>query len=382
MSPFVRYVLLVLIVCTAGVRPSIAEPEAIRIGWIGPLSGNSAVLGVDSVEAARIAVDEANSRGGLSGRKLELVVEDDQYDTTKSMTAYQKLYASGVRQFLISTYGATFALDAQVVRDGSIVINPLDCNNDIAALSDNIFCVATESESVGRALADHIQNHARGKVGLIYDERNPFMTLVANVIKQRLSPESLVLSEAVDQNSITSFRPLITRARQLDLTALILLGHDPMGQAMREARSARIDAAFYTVGTITSPGFQELAGESANGARVAFWEASQTPALQAFLEKFQGRAGRPPILQLATVPSYDAARMLIDAISTSIKATGDVTSSGVRAALLNVRNYPGLSGMLTMDQDGAVRSIQERIYKFKAGKLELEDNATITEDAE
>ena len=126
----------------------------IRIGWSGPLTGNSAVLGIDSVEAVRIAIDKVNAQGGIKGRTIELIVEDDQYDTAKAVSAYSNLVNRGAVVIIASTYGGVMATGQKAVKDKVIVINPLDSNNDLAALPENTFSIATESESIGRIIAD------------------------------------------------------------------------------------------------------------------------------------------------------------------------------------------------------------------------------------
>ena len=55
----------------------------IKIGYIGPLSGPSTVLGMDAIKAIEIAVDDANAKSGDSDRKIKVIAEDDQYLTQK-----------------------------------------------------------------------------------------------------------------------------------------------------------------------------------------------------------------------------------------------------------------------------------------------------------
>ena len=70
--------------------------EDIRLGWIGPLTGNSAAVGVDSVKAVQVAVDQANREGGVNGRKIKLLVEDDGYITQRLGGAFTVHTASGL----------------------------------------------------------------------------------------------------------------------------------------------------------------------------------------------------------------------------------------------------------------------------------------------
>ena len=346
------------------------DAVTIKIGWTGPLTGNSAVLGIDSVQAARIAVDEANSHGGINGRQIELLVEDDQYDTAKAVTAYNKVVAQGAIAVLSSTYGGVFATAERAGKDKVVVINPLDCNNDIARLTENTFCIATESESIGRVLSEDIVKNKLDPVAVIYDEKNPFMVLVQGVIEKNHNTEPNYYFAGVNQET-ADYKSLLLRIKSRGAHSIVFLGHDPMGQAMREARALGISAQFYTVGTITSPGYQKLAGDSANGTLVAYWEAPRSNEFENFIKQFQAKVGRPPILELATIPTYDATNILILAIKAAPLVSGRPEISAMKTGLYNLKDYAGLSGKISMDPDGAVRTIRETIYKFDSGKLSL-----------
>ena len=341
--------------------PDAVKPDAIKIGWIGPLTGNASVLGIDSLAAVKMAVEEANA---ADGAKIELLVEDDQYDTAKAVTAYAKLVAQGAKALVLMTYGGVFATAPRAVNDGVIVIDALDCNEDIAKLPENTFCIATKSETVGEVLAEDIGKKSLTPVAVLYDEKNPFMELVQRVLRSKYGSAPNYFG-GIDQAS-ADFKSEMARIKAAAPKSIVLLGHDPMGQAMREARAVGITAPFYTVGTITSPNFQALAGDAAEGALVAFWEAPDSAQAKTFMQTFSGRTGKKPTLELATTPSYDAANILIAAVRAAGPAAG---AAAVREQLLKVRDYPGVSGQITMDSDGAVRTIVEHLYRFEKGVL-------------
>ncbi|EKD24468.1 MAG: hypothetical protein ACD_81C00008G0001, partial [uncultured bacterium] len=58
------------------------------------MTGGVAILGEEAAKSIQIAVDEANANGGINGRQIKFIVEDDQYDTAKSISAYEKLVNS------------------------------------------------------------------------------------------------------------------------------------------------------------------------------------------------------------------------------------------------------------------------------------------------
>ena len=346
--------------------------DPIKIGWSGPLTGNSAVLGIDSVEAVRIVFDEVNAHGGIAGRSIELLVEDDQYDTAKALSAYTSLVNRGVAIIIASTYGGVIATGNKAVKDDVIVINPLDSNNDLAVLPENTFSIATESESIGRIIAEEIASKKEFPVAVLCDNANPFMVLVSNILKEKLGHSDGFVFDGYEP-STQEFRSFITKIRAKKIRSLVLLGHDQMGQAMKEARNMGIQAQFYTLGTITSPGFQKLAGEAANGTKVAYWQAPRGDKYQALIETFILRLKRPPILEIASIPSYDVANIVIDALRYSIGNNADqpINVDQIKKYLYGIKGYQGVSGVITMDPDGAVRTIRESIYTYNNGELTI-----------
>jgi|GEM_PF-4819351 len=130
--------------------PAVGQQSPIKIGWIGPLTGNAAVLGVDSVPAMELVFDEINSSGGINKLPIKLLVEDDQYITAKSVAAYNRLvHQEGVKVIVVVTYGGLFALAPVAEKDGVLLVNPLDCDERIALLPSNTLCIAKLTEDLG-----------------------------------------------------------------------------------------------------------------------------------------------------------------------------------------------------------------------------------------
>lgn len=348
--------------------PASPTNSAITIGWTGPLTGNSAVLGADSKAAVEMIIAEENAHGGINGHPLRLAAEDDSYETGKAITAFSRLVDQEHAVAVIaSTYGGLFAAAPIAEKKKVILIDALDCNDDLAALPSFTFCVATQSESVAQALAKSTLAAGYSSALFLVDAKNPFMTLVARNLAELLHPKvKFEISELLNPNE--DVKPILTKQRAAQ--AIFFLGHDPMGRAMAEARALGSKAQFYTVGTITSPGFQSLAGAAAEGALVAYWEAPRGSAYDDFIREFTQRTGHAPALELATLPSIDAVTLLIRALREAVPpgaATAD--PDRLKRSLLAVKDFEGLSGKITVDSDGAVRSLRERIFVFRGGRL-------------
>jgi branched-chain amino acid transport system substrate-binding protein len=310
-----------------------------------------------------LAVDQVNSKGGINGNHVRLVIEDDGYNTAKSISAYSKMVSIDKPSVIfMQTYGAIFALGHKPEKDNVVVIDVLDCNDDIAALPKNIFCLATQTESVAAGFVSDILKNKYETPFILYEENDPWMEFIQKSSVQKLDQHGIKAIHEGVQASVTDFKSLLLKAKSKKVDAIIFLGNDQMGTALKQARDLGLQSQFYSVGSMTSPGFQALAGDAAQNTLVSFWESSESLIHTEFLNAYSSKYGAPPILQLAAVPAYDAAKISLELLR--VKSQSDLGSQ-----LLKVKNYQGLGGRITFDKDGAVRTIHEKLYIFKNSKL-------------
>lgn len=365
--------MMIMAILASGCSPRTIDektPETIKIGYIGPLSGPSAVLGMDAIKAIEIAADEANAVGGIDGVPIKVVAEDDQYIPEKTLTAYNKLVQfDDARIILVATYGGVSALKGQAKKDGVVIIDPLDCNSQLAAVDENIFCLATETESIGESLAGHMADKGMKRAGVLYSTKDNFMSLVADSFKKKLVESGGSVVEENYAYTDTDFKTQLMKLNEIGPDVIVFLGHDETGLAMKQAREIGVTAQFMATGTITSPGLQESSGGAAEGTLFAYWEPSSENALaKAFEEKFAAKAGRPPILPLTTHPAYDTMKVLTEKVLPSAaRFPKSEQAIAVKQALIGVNGYLGTTGEITMGIDGAVR-IKETVFKLEGGK--------------
>jgi branched-chain amino acid transport system substrate-binding protein len=340
-----------------------SETGPIKIGYIGPLTGPSAVLGMDAVKAVEIAVSEANAKGGIDGRQIELLIEDDQYLTKNTVSAYDKLvHTDKVKILLVASYGGMFAVKDRALRDDVLIINPLDCNKDVADADKNILCLATETESIGRVLAGQMLDEGRETAGIMYSTKDTFMALVADSFKKAFEAKGgKVLVESFNYED-DDFRTQILKLKEMEV--FVLLGHDEVGLIMKQVGTLGMDKPFFTTGTITSPVAQELAGGNEEDTVFAFWEAdAKNQKAKEFNDKFTKLVGRGPILSLTTHPAYDVVKILTDVVLPKTKSTD---ADKVKAELLKVVNYEGVTGKVTFSKEG-LAPIQEKAFRLMGG---------------
>ncbi len=328
----------------------------IKIGWIGPQTGQAAVLGMDSATAVELAVKKINDNGGINGRPLKLFLEDDQYATPKAINAYQKLvHVDGVKILIMETYGAVFALAGEAKKDGVVIFDSLDCNTPLVNLGNNIFCLGVESESIAKNLAAYSTEQGYKKVGVLYFNSDTFMPYVKDVFVKEYKGETLTEGYSAGTND---FRTMLSKMRDVD--ALVLLTYDEGGSAMRQAREMGLKMPFLMPGTATSPSLQEASRGAAEGTIFTFWKAPKDHGVaKVFTDNFTAIKGRAPILDSATYPSYD----VVLAITEALKANSSETVSKQEISKVS---FEGVTGLVKFDQDGSSRT-QMTVFKLHNG---------------
>ncbi|MEI6553185.1 MAG: ABC transporter substrate-binding protein [bacterium] len=359
-------VVIIAFLLISALNNTLNQDKIIKIGYIGPITGPSAVLGMDAIKAIEIAVDESNAKGGINGKQIQLIAEDDKYLSKDTVNAYNKLVnVDKAKIILISTYGGVFAVADKVKSDGVVVIDPLDCNKDLANSNKNIFCLATETESIGTSLAQNLASTGGKKAAILYSTKDSFMSIVANAFDSEFSKNGGVTMKQGFNYDDTDYRSQLLKIKEYNPDALVILGHDEQGFIMKQARELGINAKFMTTGTITSPVAQQNANGTAEGTLLAFWDsAKNSPNVKDFETKFTAKVGRPAIFPLTTHPAYDTVKILTDIVLPKI--SGNVTGNKVASELLNVSNYQGVTGGVTIDKDGGAR-IKESVFKLVKG---------------
>ncbi len=132
------------------------DPKVLKIGSMGPLTGENSSYGISVRNGAQIAVDEINAASGIDGMKLELCFEDDEADPQKAANAYSKLMDENVKAIVgATTTDATIALGELTQRDNILQITPSGSGRDCTKY-DNAFRICFTDPLQGTFMADYI----------------------------------------------------------------------------------------------------------------------------------------------------------------------------------------------------------------------------------
>lgn len=352
--------------CSSGVteRAPQEKAEPIKIAWIGPLTGAVASLGIDNLHGVRLAVTVINEQGGIEGRPLQLIVEDDQLDPKLTVSAYQKAKLQGANAILSPSYSGLLSVVNDADATKTVLINSLDTSEEIASAGEYLFAVGIYDEGIGYRLAEFIHNNLNGRtVAIIYNNEDAFMSLVKNAFADRfVSLGGRVTLSAEYSYDTTDFRTILLKARQAGADALVVLGYDEAGFILKQARELGINITILGTDTFTSKNFLANAGSAAEGIYITSWDAS-TPDYAGFLEQFKAAYGTAPDQPLFSAAGYDAVMVLAQAMR-----QGGVSGKELHDTLYLIENTQGITGVLTMSPDGVVRTVREDVFQLQDGK--------------
>src|SRR6185369_1198642 len=165
-KPFVLLLILSLLVCF---RPPPQNSETVRIGVFLSLTGATASYGVSALNAIKLATEEANQKGGLNGKQIELVVEDDHSNTQEVPGIVTKLIKEAQVDALIAEPVSTRAMAAAPIAQANqvVMISSASVKPELTMHGDYIFRACFISSTEGEAIAQFAVKKLKARTAAI-----------------------------------------------------------------------------------------------------------------------------------------------------------------------------------------------------------------------
>lgn len=348
-------------------------PDTVKIGVFLSLTGATASYGVSALNAIKLATEETNQNGGINGKKIELVVEDDHSNTQEVAGIVMKLIKEAKVDALIAEPVSVRAIAAAPIAQTHqvVMISSASVKPELTMQGDYIFRACFISSTEGEAVAKFAANKLKAKTAaIIADDKNDYAVVLAAFFREsfeRLGGKVVSVQKyaANDQdlsaqlNAIKAAKPDIIFAPGFYTTAPLVA---------RTVKRLAIKATLIGSDGWDSPDLLAGGAEPFAGVYFAnhFWVGSNEPLVQQFVSNYRTKYGQPPDAGAAT--AYDAARLLFDAF----KRAKSTDKSAVREALAVTKDFPGVTGKITIDDN---RNAQVPVYMLridKNGKFSLE----------
>jgi branched-chain amino acid transport system substrate-binding protein len=355
-----------LAACTGGAPKS----DEIVIGEFGSLTGTTATFGQSTHNAVLMATEELNAAGGIGGKKVRIIVEDDQSKPEEAATAVTKLINQDKVVALIGEVASTRSMAAAPIAQANRIpmVSPSSTNPQVTAIGDYIFRVCFIDPFQGSVMAKFAFNTLKAKrVAILYDVRNDYSVGLRNFFTAKFKElGGEIVAEQSYGEGDSDFRAQLTQLKSLKPDAIYTPGYyTEVGTIARQARDLGIPAPLMGGDGWDSPKLFEIGGAAINGSYLSNHNSVDDPApnIQKFVKAYKEKYNAVPD-SLSSL-GYDAANVLFDAI----KRAGSTEGPKIREALASTKDFVGVTGTITIDKDrNAVKPAV--ILKVKDGKFE------------
>lgn len=344
------------------------EEDVINIGYIGPLSKRATDLGVAPSKAIKLAVEQYNANKKSYEPRINVYLEDDQWDKKNALPAYKRLRAEhNVKVVFISNSDGTIAISQQAKKDRVIVVNPTNNDAILDKLNNNIFKIAKRTEETHSIIAYRIIDLGLKKV-LIMHYPNDFMTLGANTCKDILTKNGIETKVVSFKKEKKDFREELKTYKKEGYDALVFFGYKEYGYAMKQARDLNINAKFFGSTVLLAEGYYENSEGAIKGTECLFFTPENGNLLLAedFFKAYKEKYKETPFSVWPPMQAYDASNIVINQLKTYTSSGKEIENfdDWLREKLLNVRYYEGVCGNISINPNGSSSGIYFSLYEY------------------
>ena len=329
-----------------------AQGATIKIGMCVPVTGPAAEQGLWAQNGAKLALAAVNKAGGVLGKQVELVIEDDQTTNPGIVLAFSKLAAqSDIVAFLGSVRSTqVHAMAPDVLKLGKpVMIGGTDPT--LTHMGNQwLFRFRPNDSYSGRVIADFGVNTLGKKKWAVVHSTDAFGTAGGKALTAAL--EKLGAPPVLDQgyaNQSQDFTPVVLAVKQsgADVLGSYFTFENDLGIFARQLRQLGVTIPWVGSPTTVNVSAIKLAGPTLYGTYgVADYAEESNDASKAFGKTYREAYKVAPDLQSAW--PYDAVTVL----SAAINKAGSTDPGKIREAILGLKKFPGAEGEYNFDQNG------------------------------
>jgi branched-chain amino acid transport system substrate-binding protein len=322
------------------------ERQSFKIGCITPLSGDYHQYGDRVRKGADLALEEINAAGGVDGKKLEMVYEDDQLNAKLGVNAINKLITVDKVPVILGAFGSSVTLAVAPIAEKNkvVLITSSSTADSIKDAGEYIFRNVPTNQKQGADQAQFAYDELGArKAGILYINNDYGTTLRDSFIGKFRQLGGEITSEDAHNEKNTDFRTVLQKAAAKAPDVWYVPSHDhETGLLLKQAKELGIKIPVVGCdGSITKT-LIEVAQDAAEGSVYSSFGWNQE-----FEDKFKRKYNENPDAYAAT--TYDAVYIIAEAIR-----KGGYTGPGIQKAMLQIKDFRGATGVTTFDQFGEV----------------------------
>jgi len=329
------------------------DRSPIKIGYFGDLSGQTFNFGRSAYNGVIMAADEINQAGGINGRKIDVVIEDDRGSPEEAARITAKLIDEDKVVAIIAggTSGISRAAAPKAQSSHIPLISPSSTDPAVTQTGDYIFRACFVDSFQGEVMASFAANTLNAqKAAILFDFNSPYGRGLTDFFKLSFTKlGGRIVSEQSYAQGDQDFKGQLSSIRSAEPDIIYIPGYyADVARIAKQARMIGLTQPLLGGDGWDAPELWQLGGDALNGAYISTHYSIDDPApvIQTFVESYKQRY-QNLLPDAHAALAYDASRLLADAIMRA----GTTEGEKLRDALAETRNFEGVTGMISMDAD-------------------------------
>ncbi len=341
--------------------------ETVKIGLIQPLTGSVAYNGTTDVNGSKLALDEINAKGGVLGKKLELVIEDGQCKPANSVNAAEKLIQRDKVAALSGAFcsSATLAVMPVAANNKIPLVTGVSSSAELTEKGNRWFFRATETDallakSFAKILFDQLKLRKVAYIGVNDDWGRGG---VAEFEKQMTALGATTVMKEYFEHGTSDFYTILTKLKASGADGAFVAAETQDGSIfVKQKAEFGLQLKVFGVGSWATADFMKLTGASSEGiyAAVPYASTMDTPKNKAFVEAYTARYKEAPGKYSAA--GYNA----INILAAAINRAGSTDAEKIREALTKT-DYEGPNGKFVFDAKGQASGFNVVLVQLRKG---------------
>lgn len=347
------------------------KENVLKIGEYGSLTGTTATFGISTKNGIDMATEEINAAGGLLGKKVEVIVEDDRGLPDEASSAVKKLVTQDKVAAVLGEVASSRSLaGAPICQENKIpMVSPSSTNPKVTEAGDYIFRICFIDPFQGEAMAKFAYNNLKvKKAAILKDSKNDYSVGLAQYFAETFkSLGGQIVAEESYFEGDQDFKAQLTSIKGKKPEAIFIPGYyTEVGLIARQARELGLNIPLMGGDGWDSPKLAEIASIKKPGDALKdcyfsnhYSANDPRPEIQSFIQKYKSKYNEVP--DAMAVLGYDAAHILYTAIKRAASAEG----AKIRDALAQTKDFPGVAGSTTID---SARNARKPLVVLKIGE--------------
>jgi branched-chain amino acid transport system substrate-binding protein len=367
---------IIVVSLLSACQPQGNSGDKVRIGVFMSTTGSTANFGISSVNGIKLAADEINAAGGINGKQVELLVQDDRSDAQEAATIVTKFVTQDEVHGIIGEVASSRSIAAAPIAQNAKIpmLTPSSTNPEVTKKGNFIFRSCFIDPYQGAAIAQFAAKTLGAKTAAIMvDRKNDYSTGLEKVIGETFTKfGGRIVATQSYQEGDQDFNAQLTSLKGSNPEVLFVPGYyNDVGLIAKQARDKGITVPLIGGDGWDSEQLYKIGGTALNGSYFTnhYSPYDTDPKVQKFVNDYKAKYGSIPDALAAT--AYDAARIMFDAVKRSKSLSGP----DIRDALAATKDYPGVTGTVTFNEnrdavkpivmieikDGGTYAVRERV---------------------